>query len=159
MTIDPQGVTFLGSPPLWDFTVPVATSPFTQGGSVVAPSRRVQSPMRQRPETVDLRMRKSIRTVLVWGDGLHLTRRSQSMQRFHAEIFTTFEPWERFWKKIWRCIWQHLLRLGGTWTLPNWQSDRWRVKKAGMGSLASGFYGSSSNIITCAVAETPDMFL
>ena len=72
MTIDPQGVTFLGSPPLWDFTVPVATSPFTQGGSVVAPSRRVQSPMRQRPETVDLRMRKSIRTVLVWGDGLHL---------------------------------------------------------------------------------------
>jgi len=53
-------VTFLGSPPLWDFTMPVATSPFTQGGSVVAPSRRVQSPMRQRPETVDL-MRKSIR--------------------------------------------------------------------------------------------------
>ena len=43
----------------------------------------------------------------VSGDGLHLTRRSQSMQRFHAEIFTTFEPWERFWKIIWRCIWQH----------------------------------------------------
>ena len=43
----------------------------------------------------------------VSGDGLHLTRRSQSMQRFHAEIFTTFEPWKGFWKIIWRCIWQH----------------------------------------------------
>ncbi len=83
LTISPQVVTFLGGAPLWDFTTPAATSPFTQGGSVVAPPRRVQTPMPAQP----LRMRESI--LLVSGDGHHLTRRSQSMQRFHAEIFTT----------------------------------------------------------------------